>query len=59
MVIEVKDGKVRVTESDCPYKICVKQGWIDRGSIVCLPNNTVTTVKGPLKNGEDVDAITG
>lgn len=39
-VITVKDGKVFVSESDCPGKDCVHMGSLDRGgwSIVCLPN---------------------
>ncbi len=40
MMIEVKDRRIRVKDSDCPQKICVKHGWIRYGNdvIVCLPN---------------------
>ena len=31
MQIEVKNGKVAVTQSDCPDKICVNTGFIDKG----------------------------
>lgn len=44
MHIEVKDGKYRVHDVDCPDKICEKVGWVGKGSptlIVCLPNNIV------------------
>lgn len=44
MHIEVKDGKYRVFDVDCPDKICEKVGWVNKGSetlIVCLPNNIV------------------
>lgn len=44
MHIEVKDGKYRVHDVDCPDKICEKVGWVEQGSatlIVCLPNNIV------------------
>ncbi len=44
MHIEVKDGKYRVHDVDCPDKICEKVGWVSSGSatlIVCLPNNIV------------------
>ena len=46
--IEIKDGKVRVVESDCPNQQCVRQMWIDRRnqSIVCLPNRVVITITG-------------
>ena len=39
--IEVKDGKLRVKEEDSPLHICSKQGFMNRGSIVCLPNKIV------------------
>lgn len=44
MHIEVKDGRYRVFDVDCPDKICEKVGWVNKGSetlIVCLPNNIV------------------
>jgi hypothetical protein len=56
-VVEIINGKVRVKDSDCPGKLCVKQGWIDRGAIVCLPNRVIVR----LNNGHDssrLDAIT-
>ncbi len=54
--VEIKDGRVRVKDSPCPEKICVRQGWIQKGVIICLPNRVVIRV-----GGEDnrVDAITG
>ncbi len=59
VTIEIHDGKVRVKESDCPFKLCVKQGWVDRGSIICLPNRVVITVEDSKKQHNHVDAITG
>jgi hypothetical protein len=58
-VVEIRDGKVRVAESSCPNKICVKQGWIDRGVIVCLPNQVVIRVGTEAHGTKQVDAITG
>jgi len=57
-VVEIRKRRVRVKEAHCPNLICVKQGWISRGVIVCLPNRIVVTVGGgrPPKN---IDAITG
>lgn len=55
--IEVKKGRVRILESPCPDKICMLQGWTERGSIICLPNRVVITVGDDLKDG--IDAITG
>jgi len=56
IVIEVKDGKVRVKDSDCPQKICVKHGWLKYAHdvIVCLPNKTIIYL--PQKS--DIDYIT-
>lgn len=59
-VVEIKNHRVRVTESPCHNKLCIKQGWIKSGVIVCLPNRVVVTI-GKYKNDFDtiVDAITG
>jgi hypothetical protein len=57
-VIEIKDRRVRVKEAHCPNQICVKEGWISRGAIVCLPNRIVVLVGGG-KARKDVDAVTG
>lgn len=59
-VIEIKDKKVHIRETHCPNKLCVKQGWISNGAIVCLPNKIVVIVGGNGNNPpEDIDAITG
>jgi hypothetical protein len=55
--IQVKGGRVRVVDSPCPEKICIRQGWIKSGVIVCLPNRVVVTV-GKGDHGE-IDAISG
>jgi hypothetical protein len=57
-VIEIKDRKVRVKEAHCPNQLCVKEGWISRGAIVCLPNRIVVLVGGG-DHGKDIDAISG
>lgn len=46
--IEIRDGKVRMTEADCPNHLCVRQGWISFSgqSIVCLPNELSVTITG-------------
>jgi len=56
--VEIKGGKVRIKEAPCPNRICIHQGWIDRGAIVCLPNKVVVTVSRPGK-GRDTDAVSG
>ncbi|MGN1344703.1 MAG: NusG domain II-containing protein [Traorella sp.] len=50
MHLEVKDGKFRVIEVECPNHTCEQMGWHDQDSIspiVCLPNEVViyTTTK--------------
>jgi hypothetical protein len=46
--IEIKDGRVRMTEAVCPNHLCIRQGWIrfENQSIVCLPNRLSVIVKG-------------
>lgn len=47
---EIKGGKVRITDSACPNKNCVRQGF--SRTIVCIPNDVIITV------GEgDFDAV--
>lgn len=59
-IVEIRDQRVRVQDSPCSKKLCVKQGWVENGIIICLPNKIVITIG----NGNDegitiVDAITG
>jgi hypothetical protein len=53
--VEIKDGKVTMIDADCPDKLCIKQGSIDKTnqSIVCLPNKVVVELDGPSVNGPD------
>jgi hypothetical protein len=46
MMVEVKDGRLRVKESDCPRRICLHTGWIQHPgeTIVCVPNKMVIEV---------------
>ncbi len=56
-VIEIKDGNVRMKEAPCDHRICMKQGWIAQGAIVCLPNNIVISIRN--RTADHIDAITG
>ncbi|MFZ3122549.1 MAG: NusG domain II-containing protein [Thermodesulfovibrionales bacterium] len=59
-VVEIKNRKVRIKESPCPNKICVHQGWIDRGAVVCLPNRVMVFIEGSEgRENKTIDAITG
>jgi len=54
VIIEVKDNKLRVKKEDSPQHICSKQGFVDKGSVVCLPNKIVINFET-----EELDAIVG
>lgn len=48
MKLEVKDGKWRITEEECPNHICSSIGWVsakDYFPIVCIPNEVIVTLK--------------
>ncbi|MFZ5906915.1 MAG: NusG domain II-containing protein [Nitrospirota bacterium] len=57
-LVEIKNHQVRVIESPCRNKLCVKQGWVDYGIIACLPNKVLITVSKNRKKGSDHDAVT-
>lgn len=55
-VVTVKNGKIAVTEADCPDHYCMKRGWCSGGAqIVCLPNRLVLEFVGETI----VDGIAG
>lgn len=47
-ILEIKDGRARLTNADCPDKLCVRQGWIQYTGqcITCLPNKLTVTLLG-------------
>lgn len=55
--VEVREGKVAITASDCPGEDCVHSGWISGvgRSIVCLPNRVEIRIVGEA----EVDFIVG
>ena len=54
-VITVSDGKISVTESDCPNQVCVSRGFANSGMpIICLPHRLVIT----FSEDDSVDAWT-
>ncbi len=55
-VITVKDGRIGVTEADCPDGYCMQRGFCSSGpQIVCLPNRLVIRFIGQ----QEADGITG
>lgn len=51
-ILEIIDGKAKVTEADCPDGLCVKQKAISKQdeSLICLPHKLVITVEGAEEN---------
>ncbi|QIK57751.1 NusG domain II-containing protein [Erysipelothrix sp. HDW6A] len=47
VVIEIKDGRIRVADEISPLNYCSIQGWVDKTNvpIVCLPNKILIVVE--------------
>lgn len=58
MQLQIKAGKLRILNSDCPQHICKNMGWIKYGgqTIVCVPNQVLVEIKS--KGPAVVDAVT-
>lgn len=55
--ISVRDGRVAVTDANCPDRVCVRRGYISGGvPIICLPHRLTVEVQS---GAADVDAVTG
>jgi len=56
-ILQIKEGKVTMTDANCPDKYCVKHRSIHykHESIICLPHRVVLEIQGGDEN--DVDAI--
>lgn len=54
-IIKIEDGKVWITEANCPDKLCVKQRKIDKNgqSVICLPNKVVVKIVSDKENEVD------
>lgn len=55
--LEVRSGSIGMVSADCPDKLCVHQGFIDRPGlpIVCLPNKLVIQLREA--DSESIDII--
>ena len=55
-IITVRNGKIDVTEADCPDQYCVRQGFCNSGvEIVCLPHGLVIS----FVNDSGIDGAIG
>lgn len=59
VVFEIRNGKIRIAQNDCPKKICVHMGWISKPyeSIICLPKKIVIKIVSPTE--KRIEATTG
>jgi hypothetical protein len=57
MMLEIKEKKIRVKQSDCPHQVCVRVGWISHSgeAIICVPYKTVIEI-GSSENTA-IDAV--
>ena len=48
LVVEIKNGRVRLAEETSKNNICSLQGWEDRAGrpLVCLPNYVMVIIEG-------------
>lgn len=54
-IIEIFEGKIRVSEAGCPDKTCINMGWLKNGApVVCLPNRLEIRF---AKDSGEVDAV--
>lgn len=58
-VVEVERGRIRVSEADCPDKVCVRRGWVSDSAapIACLPHRLVIQLEGGGEAG--IDGVAG
>lgn len=56
--IHAENGKIAITEANCPDQLCVKLGYITNSLLptVCLPNGLVIEIQDETPN-EGLDAI--
>ncbi len=52
--LEISGGRARLTDADCPDRLCVKQGAVRYAgdSIICLPHRVVVEITG---GGDDLE----
>lgn len=61
LTVEIRDGRARVSDSDCPDKICQRTGWISRKgeAVICAPAAVRLTVTDPKGGVGDADSVIG
>lgn len=61
LTLEIKDGGVRIADSDCPDGLCVAGGWAYDSSelLVCAPAEVLVRIQGTGGDDADADFIAG
>jgi hypothetical protein len=59
VVLEVRDGAIRVTESGCPHHVCIAMGARSRSGdiLACAPNALVVRLTGGKPDANAPDAV--
>ncbi|MCS7151253.1 MAG: NusG domain II-containing protein [Endomicrobia bacterium] len=59
-IVEIKNNKVRIKESQCPFKVCVNTGWIQgqHQQIICVPNKIVVKLVSKKMKLSGIDSVT-
>ena len=57
-LLQITDGKAKVTDANCPDGLCIRQRSIQKGgeSIICLPHKLVIQIEGTEE--KDLDTVT-
>jgi hypothetical protein len=55
-VIKLQNDKIGVVDADCPDKVCIHDGFIEKPGqmLVCLPNKVVIEIKGEKQLVDDL-----
>ena len=58
-ILVIEDGEARVSEANCPDKVCMGMGRISRNGelIACLPNRLIIVIEGAAEQSP-VDGMT-
>ena len=56
-IIQIRAGRIRIADSCCPHRICVRTGWVEQAGrmIVCVPNRVMVRIEG--QGDVDADAV--
>lgn len=60
VVLEIREGKIRVLNNDCPEKTCMTAGWIFHSGekIICIPKRLLIIIdKIKAKDDFHLDAV--